>query len=186
MTGEGFPMLPRKPPRNASRAELAEHERRYRQIVDDRMALCSAEWRHHIRDMHMAGAESTEPIVDPDLQQLAVANMTQLADIERRADTGEGQMMPVADEAAYFFLRKLPPGVRGMRVPERLTGEVWVIGWCGRPCPNAGARCLSSVERCLRPVVVRRGEGANLGDLEHHEHHECAECHRASRRGREF
>ncbi|CAE7930370.1 unnamed protein product, partial [Symbiodinium sp. KB8] len=70
MTGEGFPMLPRKPPRNASRAELAEHERRYRQIVDDRMALCS-EWRHHIRDMHMVGAESTEPIVDPDLQQLA-------------------------------------------------------------------------------------------------------------------
>ena len=168
------------------RAELAEHERRYRQIVDDRMALCSAEWCHHIRDMHMAGAESTEPIVDPDLQQLAVANMMQLADLERRAGTGEGQMMPVADEAAYFFLRKLPPGVRGMRVPERLTGEVWVIGWCGRPCPNAGARCLSSVERCLRPVVVRRGEGANLGDLEHHEHHECAECHRASRRGREF
>ena len=169
MTGEGSsPMLPRKPPRNATRAELAEHERRYRQIVDDRMALCSAEWRHHIRDMHLAGAESTEPIVDPDLQQLAVANMTQLADIERRAGTGEGQMMPVADEAAYFFLRKLPPGVRGMRVPERLTGEVWVIGWCGRPCPHAGARCLSSVERCLRPVVVRRGESANLGDLEHH------------------
>ncbi|CAE7511741.1 unnamed protein product, partial [Symbiodinium sp. KB8] len=86
---------------------------RYRQIVDDRMALCSAEWRHHIRDMHLAGAESTEPIVDPDLQQLAVANMTQLA-------------------AAYFFLRKLPPGVRGMRVPERLTGEVWVIGAFGQ------------------------------------------------------
>ena len=73
-----------KPPRNATRAELAEHERRYRQIVDDRMALCSAEWRHHIRDMHLAGAESTEPIVDPDLQQLAVANMTQLADIEHK------------------------------------------------------------------------------------------------------
>ena len=186
MTGEGFPMLPRKPRRDATRAELADHERRYRQIVDDRMALCSAEWRHHIRDMHLAGAESTEPIVDPDLQQLAVANMQQLADIEHRAGTGEGQMMPVADEAAYFFLRKLPPGVRGMRVPERLTGEVWVIGWCGRPCPNAGARCLSSVERCLRPVVVRRGEGANLGDLEHHEHHECSECHRASRRGRDY
>ena len=68
------------------------------------------------------------------------------------------EVMPVADEAAYFFLRKLPDGVRGMRVPERLTGEVWVIGWCGRPCP-AGANCLSTVDLCLRPVVVRRGRG---------------------------
>ena len=76
-------------------------------------------------------------------------------------------------------------GVRGMRVPERLNGEVWVVGWCGRPCP-AGRNCLSSVERCLRPIVVRRGTGAQLGDLAAHEHHECSECHRAGRRGRDY
>ena len=56
-----------------------------------------------------------------------------------------------------LLLRALPADIRGMRVPERLDGEVWVVE-CGRPCP-ANANC---VERC--PVVVRRGHGAAAGD----------------------
>ncbi|CAE7190406.1 unnamed protein product [Symbiodinium necroappetens] len=187
-TGEGFPALPRKPARNASAAVAAAADREYRTLVEERRQLCSAEWRAHIRAMEAPGAQSTEPIVNGDLQQLAglaVANLAQLGDIEHQAATGEGQMMPLAGEAAYFFVRSLPPGVRGMRVPERLNGEVWVVGWCGRPCP-AGRDCLSTVERCLRPIVVRRGAGAQLGDLAAHEHHECSECHRAGRRGRDY
>ena len=154
-------------------------------IVEDRKALCSAEWRAHIRATETPGAQSTEPILNVDLQQLSVANLAHLQDIEQRAATGDAPMMPLAGAAAYFFVRSLPPGVRGMRVPERLNGEVWVVGWCGRPCP-AGRGCLSSVDRCLRPIVVRRGTGAQLGDLAAHEHHECSECHRAGRRGRDY
>ena len=182
-TGEGFPALPRKPARNASMAAQAAADREYRTLVEERKQLCSAEWRSHICTMEAPGAQSTEPIVNGDLH--AVANLAQLNDLEQQAATGVGQMMPLAGEAAYFFLRSLPPGVRGMRVPERLNGEVWVVGWCGRPCP-AGRNCLSSVERCLRPIVVRRGTGAQLGDLAAHEHHECSECHRAGRRGRDY
>ncbi|CAE7469887.1 unnamed protein product [Symbiodinium necroappetens] len=184
-TGEGFPALPRKPARNASVAQQAAADREYRTLVEERKQLCSAEWRAHIRAMETPGAHSTETIVNDEFQQLAVANLAQLEDLERQAATGEGQMMPLAGGAAYFFLRSLPPGVRGMRVPERLNGEVWVVGWCGRPCP-AGRNCLSTVERCLRPIVVRRGAGAQLGDLAAHEHHECSECHRAGRRGRDY
>ena len=53
-------------------------------------------------------------------------------------------LMPASPNAAYFFLRAVPAGVRGMRVPERLDGEVWVVGWCGRPCP-ARDNCMSSL-----------------------------------------
>ena len=181
-TGEGFPALPRKPARNASAAVAEAADREYRAIVEDHS---SAEWRAHIRAMEAAGAQSSEQIVNEDLAQLAVANLTQLQDIEQQAATGDAPMMPLAGAAAYFFVRSLPPGVRGMRVPERLNGEVWVVGWCGRPCP-AGRGCLSTVDRCLRPIVVRRGAGARLGDLAAHEHHECSECHRAGRRGRDY
>ena len=102
-TGEGFPALPRKPARNATAAQQAEADREYRTLVEERKALCSAEWRAHIRAMETAGAQSTEPIVNGDLQQLAVANLAQLEDLERRAAAGDGQMMPLAGGAAYFF-----------------------------------------------------------------------------------
>ncbi|CAE7777117.1 unnamed protein product [Symbiodinium necroappetens] len=184
-TGEGFPALPRKPARNASIRELQDHDRDYRRIVEDRKALCSEEWRRHVAAMEQPGAQSTEAINHSGLAQLAVANLRQLDDLEAAAASGTGPMLPQATGASYFFVRKLPDGVRGMRVPERLNGEIWVVGWCGHPC-GAGDNCLSSVARCLRPVVVRRGAGANAGDLTAHDHHDCAECHRASRRGRDY
>ncbi|CAE7888361.1 unnamed protein product, partial [Symbiodinium necroappetens] len=106
-TGEGFPALPRKPARNASAAVAAAAHREYRTLVEERKQLCSAEWRALIRAMEAPGAQSTEPIVHGDLQQLAVANLAQLGDIEHQAATGEGQMMPLAGAAAYFFVRSL-------------------------------------------------------------------------------
>ena len=166
---------------------MQDDDREYRRIVEDRKALCSEEWRRHVAAMEQAGAQSTEPINHPGLAQLAVANLRQLDELEAAASSGTGPMLPQAQAtgASYSFVRKLPDGVRGMRVPERLNGEIWVVGWCGRPC-GAGANCLSSVGRCLRPVVVRRGTGANAVDLTAHDHHDCAECHRNSRRGRDY
>ena len=52
-------------------------------------------------------------------------------------------MLPTSDEASYFFIRALPAGIRGMRVPE--SGLVWqamprcrpLTCWAGlaSPCP---------------------------------------------------
>ena len=85
--------------------------------------------------MEQPGAGTDEEIQDPSLQALALANIQQLQDLERRAAAGEGGLMPMSEAASFYFLRSLPAGIRGMRVPERLAGEVWVVGWCGRPCP---------------------------------------------------
>ena len=159
-TGEGFPALPCKPARNASIQEMQDHDREYRRIVEDRKALCSEEWRRHVAAMEQAGAQSTEPINHPGLAQLAVANLRQLDDLEAAASSGTGPMLPQAT-GVYFFVRKLPDGVRGMRVPERLNGEIWVVGWCGHPC-GAGANCLSSVGRTPPSAPGGRGLGRGL------------------------
>ena len=164
--------------------EIDTADAEYRRIVEDRRALCSAEWRRHVHCMEQPGAGTDEAIQDPALQALAVANLRQLQDLEDRAAAGEGGLMPTSEAASFYFLRSLQAGIRGMRVPERLAGDVWLVGWCGRPCP-AGAQCISPIGRCLRPVVVRRGHGFRAGDLEAHEHHWCVECHRASR-GRRY
>ena len=109
----------------------------------------------------------------------AVRTIDELEERERAADAapgGHGGLIPVAPGAADFIVTSLAPNFRGGRVPERIPGEVWVVGWCAAPCPGLdGMPCIDRGGRCLRPVIVRRGGGANL---EAHTGHLCDQCRR--------
>ncbi|CAE7519431.1 unnamed protein product [Symbiodinium sp. CCMP2592] len=167
ITGAGFPILPRRPGQNASPAELERHRREYRRLAHIRRVLCSQEWRDHVELMGKSGVRSDVPVPET-LRPLTVANLEHLEDIERAAADGSTAMVPAAAAAAYYVLRALPPGVRGGRIPEKIPGEIWCVGWCGHPCTNG--RCRGIPGRCLRPVLIRAG---GTVDLDRHDHHEC-------------
>ncbi|CAE7199054.1 unnamed protein product [Symbiodinium sp. CCMP2592] len=159
ITGAGFPILPRRPGQNASPAELERHRREYRRLAHIRRMLCSQEWRDHVELMGKSGVRS-DVTVPETLRPLTVANLEQLEDIERAAAGGSTAMVPAASAAAYYVLRALPPGVRGGRIPEKIPGEIWCVGWCGHPCTNRLPRAVpapvirSAGPRRYLPVAV--------------------------------
>ncbi|CAE7595796.1 unnamed protein product [Symbiodinium sp. CCMP2592] len=169
ITGAGFPILPRRPGQNASPAELERHRREYRRLAHFRRMLCSQEWRDHVELMGKSGVRSDVPLPEP-LRPLTVANLRTSRGPPPTAPATA--MVPAAAAAAYYVLRALPPGVRGGRIPEKIPGEIWCVGWCGHPCTNG--RCRGIPGRCLRPVLIRAG---GTVDLDRHDHHECEDCH---------
>ena len=177
-TGEGYPPCPRKPPRDATARVRAENEEEFRRIVGIYRLLNSLEHTAHIERMHRPGATADFPL-PPEMVPSAVRTIDELEERERAADAapgGHGGLIPVATGAADFIVTSLAPNFRGGRVPERIPGEVWVVGWCAAPCPGLdGMPCIDRGGRCLRPVIVRRGGGANL---EAHTGHLCDQCRR--------
>ena len=177
-TGEGYPPCPRKPPRDATARARAENEEEFRRIVGIYRLLNSLEHTAHIERMHRPGATADFPL-PPAMVPSAVRTIDELEERERAADAapgGHGGLIPVAPGAADFIVTSLAPNFRGGRVAERIPGEVWVVGWCAAPCPGLdGMPCIDRGGRCLRPVIVRRGGGANL---EAHTGHLCDQCRR--------
>ena len=177
-TGEGYLPCPRKPPRDATARARAENEEEFRRIVGIYRLLNSLEHTAHIERMHRPGATADFPL-PPEMVPSAVRTIDELEERERAADAapgGHGGLIPVAPGAADFIVTSLAPNFRGGRVPERIPGEVWVVGWCAAPCPGLdGMPCIDRGGRCLRPVIVRRGGGANL---EAHTGHLCDQCRR--------
>ncbi|CAE7802957.1 unnamed protein product [Symbiodinium sp. CCMP2592] len=150
ITGAGFPILPRRPGQNASPAELERHRREYRRLAHIRRMLCSQEWRDHVELMGKSGVRSDVTLPET-LRPLTVANLEHLEDIERAAADGSTAMVPAAAAAAYYVLRALPPGVRGGRIPEKIPGKIWCVGWCGHPCTNGLPRAVPA------PVIRSAG-----------------------------
>ena len=177
-TGEGYPPCPRKPPRDASARVRSENEEEFRRVVRLYRLLNFVEHTAHIERMHRPGATADFPL-PPEMVPSAVRTIDELEERERAADAapgGHGGLIPVATGAADFIVTSLAPNFRGGRVPERIPGEVWVVGWCAAPCPGLDGRpCVDRGGRCLRPVIVRRGGGPNL---EAHTGHLCDQCRR--------
>ena len=176
-TGDGFPMLPRRPSRQATEQERRANDAEFRRLVELRFLLCSVEWQRHMQAMNMAGATTDIPLPAP-MQASAVPDVAALEDLEDRARLDGGAstaVVPTAPGAADYIIRSLAPHHRGGRIPERLDGEVWCVGWCGRPCPGFEGTCHGGGGRCLRPVLIRRG---GTEDLEAHNNHLCDTCRR--------
>ena len=176
-TGEGFPELPRRPARTATDAERRRNDDDFRRLVDLRFRLCSVEWQAHIREINQPGATSTVP-VPAAMQPSVVASVEALEEIEdamRLAGGAPTAVVPTAPGAADYIVRSLAPNFLGGRIPERLAGEVWCVGWCGRPCPGFEGPCHGGGGRCLRPVLIRRG---GTVALEAHSNHLCDRCRR--------
>ena len=76
-------------------------------------------------------------------------------------------------ETDYYFIRRLPPGVAGARIPVQHSREQRrLVGWCAHPCQQPrGENCLCDGEgRCLRPIMIGAyGAHGKRG-------HRCARC----------
>ena len=80
-------------------------------------------------------------------------------------------VMPEICGLTYFFVRRLPPGRRGGRIPERQDARR-MLGWCGEQCDRLH-ECTDfgprGPGRCFRPVFADRRRV--------HTSHECTRCH---------
>ena len=83
-TGDGFPMLPRRPSRQATEQERRANDAEFRRLVELRFLLCSVEWQRHMQAMNMAGATTDIPLPAP-MQASAVPDVAALEDLEDRA-----------------------------------------------------------------------------------------------------
>ena len=101
--------------------------------------------------------------------------LEEIEDAMRLAGGAPTAVVPTAPGAADYIVRSLAPNFLGGRIPERLAGEVWCVGWCGRPCPGFEGPCHGGGGRCLRPVLIRRG---GTVALEAHSNHLCDRCRR--------
>ena len=116
--------------------------------------LNSLEHTAHIERMHRPGATADFPL-PPAMVPSAVRTIDELEERERG---GHGGLIPVAPGAADFIVTSLAPNFRGGRVPERIPGEVWVVGWCAAPCP--GLDGMPCIDRAAGDASGRLSSGA--------------------------
>ena len=120
-------------------------------------------------DLEQPSAQSFLPWVPPELYSLQFNELDDVIELERRqAASDHAPPIAAATDAAYFYIRSLPAGVQGPRVPYWEDPHL-VAGWCAHPC-ESGSGCKGRTSRCLRPIILGAGKP--------HAGHRCNQCHR--------
>ena len=83
-------------------------------------------------------------------QPLLCHDVDELLEMEAAIEAGAAVMPDIA-RLTYFFVRQLPPGRRGGRIPERQDARR-MLGWCGEPCDRLH-ECTDFGPQGPRPVL---------------------------------
>ena len=120
-------------------------------------------------DLEQPSAQSLMPWVPPELYALQFNELDDVLELEKRqAASDHAPPITAATDAAYFYIRSLPAGVQGPRVPYWEDPHL-VAGWCAHSC-ESGRGCQGRTRRCLRPIILGAGKP--------HAGHRCNQCHR--------